>query len=469
MAYNGSGTFNITTAGQPVVTGTVISSTAFNALTADLATGLSTAITKDGQTTTTSRILFAQGISSTLTTDATSTTTGSIITAGGISCQKAAVVGTNLGVGAAASSAWASGAYAQVASTGYGLFSSASTRADAANVRIGSFTADYLTNTATYQTIGVIECFTQPSGTANKRGGYWSFKLQPDNTVGPSEYMQLTTTGLGIGMTPTRVLDITQSQNAASIGRIFNGTSGTAGSAEWRASNKVNDSIRLISINQSYTTSGLFAARKSVIASDGVGLAITTMSAQAIQFGINNTEAARFDTSGNLLVGTTSSNPITVPTTGLAIIGGSGIRLSSTDGGSYMAVNATSGAIVNFYTYNGGAVIGGNISQNGGTTAFNATSDYRLKENVEPLLEGIDTIALLKPVKYNWVRDGLEGKGFIAHELQAVIPLAVTGKKDAMNDDGTILAQGVDFGKIVPHLVVAIQELTTRLAALENK
>jgi len=77
-----------------VVTGTVISSTAFNALTADLATGLSTAVTKDGQTTTTARVPFAQGISSTLVTDATSATTGSIITAGGISTQKALWVGT---------------------------------------------------------------------------------------------------------------------------------------------------------------------------------------------------------------------------------------------------------------------------------------------------------------------------------------------------------------------------------------
>ena len=101
MAYNGSGTFNITTAGEPVVTGTVISSTAFNALTADLATGLSTAITKDGQTTTTVRVPFAQGISSTLTTDATSATTGSIITAGGISTQKALWVGTTANIAGA--------------------------------------------------------------------------------------------------------------------------------------------------------------------------------------------------------------------------------------------------------------------------------------------------------------------------------------------------------------------------------
>lgn len=101
MSYNGSGTFVINTAGQPVVSGTVISSTYFNALTADLGTGLSTAITKDGQTTATARIPFAQGINSSLTTDSTSTTTGSIITAGGVGVAKALFVGTTANVAGA--------------------------------------------------------------------------------------------------------------------------------------------------------------------------------------------------------------------------------------------------------------------------------------------------------------------------------------------------------------------------------
>jgi hypothetical protein len=93
MSYNGSGTFQINTSGQPVVTGTVISSSAFNALTADLATGLSTAITKDGQTTTTARIPFAQGINSSLATDTTNGSSGSIYTAGGIGITKGLFVG----------------------------------------------------------------------------------------------------------------------------------------------------------------------------------------------------------------------------------------------------------------------------------------------------------------------------------------------------------------------------------------
>ena len=93
MSYNGSGTFNINTTGQPVVAGTVISSSAFNSLTNDLAIGLTTAITKDGQTTTTARITFAQGITSSLVTDSSSVSTGSIITGGGVGIAKNLYVG----------------------------------------------------------------------------------------------------------------------------------------------------------------------------------------------------------------------------------------------------------------------------------------------------------------------------------------------------------------------------------------
>tara|TARA_R110002126_G_scaffold259852_3_gene402836 strand:+ start:980 stop:1945 length:966 start_codon:yes stop_codon:yes gene_type:complete len=76
MSYNGSGTFVINSTGQPVVTGTVISSSTFNSLTADLGTGLSTAITKDGQTTTTAKIPFAQGLSAAVASNFAAGTVG---------------------------------------------------------------------------------------------------------------------------------------------------------------------------------------------------------------------------------------------------------------------------------------------------------------------------------------------------------------------------------------------------------
>ena len=98
MSYNGSGTFTINSTGQPVVAGTVITASAFNALTADLATGLTTAITKDGQTTTTAQIPFAQGLRSTLVTDSSSVSTGSIITDGGVGIAKNLYVGGTLNV-----------------------------------------------------------------------------------------------------------------------------------------------------------------------------------------------------------------------------------------------------------------------------------------------------------------------------------------------------------------------------------
>jgi hypothetical protein len=98
MSYNGSGTFTINSTGQPVVAGTVITASAFNALTTDLATGLTTAITKDGQTTTTARITFAQGLTSSLVTDSSSVSTGSIITDGGVGIAKNLYVGGTLNV-----------------------------------------------------------------------------------------------------------------------------------------------------------------------------------------------------------------------------------------------------------------------------------------------------------------------------------------------------------------------------------
>jgi len=102
----------------------------------------------------------------------------------------------------------------------------------------------------------------------------------------------------------------------------------------------------------------------------------------------------------------------------------------------------------------------GLIQQNGVTSVNYATSsDYRLKENVTPMTGALATVAQLKPVNYKWKADGSDGQGFIAHELQEVVPDAVTGTKDAIDQHGEPIYQGIDTSFLVATLTAAIQEL----------
>lgn len=107
----------------------------------------------------------------------------------------------------------------------------------------------------------------------------------------------------------------------------------------------------------------------------------------------------------------------------------------------------------------------GTITAGSSSISFNTTSDYRLKENVAPMTGGLTAVKALNPVTYKWELDGSDGEGFIAHELQEVVPLAVIGTKDAVDDKGKPIYQGVDYSKIVVHLVAAIQELKAEFDA----
>jgi hypothetical protein len=190
-------------------------------------------------------------------------------------------------------------------------------------------------------------------------------------------------------------------------------------------------------------------------------------SGTALALQTNGTTAAiTIDASQNVSIGTTSVSAK------LTVIGAAGALYASQSAASgYTAIfNAVVNAGTYYLTaYQAGGTTVGSITSNGTTTAYNVSSDYRLKENVLPMTTGLATISALKPVIYEWVSDKSAGEGFIAHELQEVIPHAVTGEKDAVDPDGLIRPQGVDYSKIVVHLVAAIQELQTRLAALESK
>lgn len=109
----------------------------------------------------------------------------------------------------------------------------------------------------------------------------------------------------------------------------------------------------------------------------------------------------------------------------------------------------------------------GQITINASSVSYGTSSDYRLKENIAPMTGALDVVAQLKPVTYNWKLDGSSGQGFIAHELQAVVPDCVTGEKDAVNEDGSIKAQGIDTSFLVATLTAAIQELKTELDSVK--
>jgi hypothetical protein len=139
--------------------------------------------------------------------------------------------------------------------------------------------------------------------------------------------------------------------------------------------------------------------------------------------------------------------------------------------GIYLEGAAGSSTLQIFFA---GATNVGSISTNGTITAFNTVSDYRLKEAVAPMTGALEKVAALKPVTYKWKVDGSDGQGFIAHELDEVVPGCVTGKKDAVDADGKPVYQGIDVSFLVATLTAAIQEqqalitaLTTRITALE--
>ena len=136
--------------------------------------------------------------------------------------------------------------------------------------------------------------------------------------------------------------------------------------------------------------------------------------------------------------------------------------------GYWNHVSGTStGTAYHTFGYNGSSI--GSITQAGATgVLYNITSDYRLKNDVAPIQNALTIIQSLNPVSFTWI-DGRNDDGFIAHELQAVLPNCVTGEKDAVNQDGTPKYQQMDNSGITPFLTKAIQELNAKITALEAK
>jgi hypothetical protein len=232
--------------------------------------------------------------------------------------------------------------------------------------------------------------------------------------------------------------------------------------------------------------------RKLQMGSDSNNPFIGTSTAHDLRIISNNTEQMRIKTDGKVGIGTTT------PTKILQVEGGSGesktlhTNTSNTDGVSIgLGGGGTPRIDVEGSTRSLGFFMNNSrkmdLTQDGrlgigtaapsekldvnGTIKCNSvteTSDYRLKENIKPLENTLDKIKNLKPVSYNLKEDGRYDEGLIAHEVQEIFPSLVTGDKDAKQEDGSDLYQSVAYGKLVTHLVKAVQELSAEVERLKN-
>lgn len=196
--------------------------------------------------------------------------------------------------------------------------------------------------------------------------------------------------------------------------------------------------------------------------SDNLGRILYDNTNNYMAINTNSLERMRIDGNGDVLINTTSQ----------ATNYGGRMNLW----GNYTAqwglsMNSTSGTGTQFYIAfirnNSGSAAGTISSTATNSTTYATTSDYRLKENVTPMTGALDKVALLNPVTYTWKEDGSSGQGFIAHELQAVVPECVVGEKDEVREDGTPVYQGVDTSFLVATLTAAIKELKAELDSVK--
>jgi hypothetical protein len=185
-----------------------------------------------------------------------------------------------------------------------------------------------------------------------------------------------------------------------------------------------------------------------------------SVSNNGLRFQTNNTTRMTLKSDGKLAINTTGLNNSFV-STGIDIDAGTGVGITINRG--------SDGDIITFKKDNGSGIVGG-ISITSTSTAFNTSSDYRLKENVDYTWDATTRLKQLKPARFNFIIDETNTlvDGFLAHEVSGIVPEAITGEKDAVDGEGNPEYQGIDQSKLVPLLVKTIQELEARITALES-
>jgi len=337
-----------------------------------------------------------------------------------------------------------------------GIAISASTGTFSGNVGIGTTTPDHtLVVRRTDGTSKILELSTGDStATMNfsRDGNPTAFiKMLEDGSSGtgalifgtgssasPAERMRLTSAGnVGIGTTnPSCILHASAGSNSSGlidVARFKNkGTS-------------PNDGAR-IQLTAGGSTSGA-----------GIGcLGDALNSAHLVFHAGGNTERMRLTSAGNFHVGCTATPSSSV----------SGFMFSSDQ--FYTSAGNTTNTNTQIRFINGNGLVG-SVTVSGSSTSFNTSSDYRIKENVDYTWDATARLKQLKPARFNFIADDTNTlvDGFLAHEVSSIVPEAITGTKDKVDDNGDAVMQSIDQSKLVPLLVKTIQELEARITALE--
>ena len=225
-----------------------------------------------------------------------------------------------------------------------------------------------------------------------------------------------------------------------------------------------------VNLSSPLTFSAGTVSLPSITFSGDTNTGVFAPAADTIGFTEGGAERMRISTSGDgeVLFGTTARPSSSV--------GGSAFVQDDSDRDVlYMSSTSTgSKSLAAFFNPNG---VVGTISTNASATAYNTSSDYRLKENVTYDFDATTRLKQLKPARFNFKADANRTvDGFLAHEVQEIIPEAIHGTKDQIDSEGKPIHQGIDQSKIVPLLTGALQEaiakieqLEARLTALESK
>ena len=251
------------------------------------------------------------------------------------------------------------------------------------------------------------------------------------------------------------ILDVSGNTN-------ITGTFRTTGAATFNSSVALGQTISVVSTNGIlyHSTNNTFYIQGGsdglILYSDGsrnnANMYLNNAS-QSFSVSTASVERMRILSTGTVNLNTSRGGSLLVLDSNLNTLTGIDIKDTGTTGGAYIYFQNSSGNQSGIITHSGTTSI-----------TYSSTSDYRLKENVKTIENGLNRVLSLKPVTYTWIdTDNEQGEGFLAHELQEVVPLAVVGKKDELKEDGTIKPQSIDNSRIVPILVKAIQELNEKL------